>query len=162
MSLVANRLLDRTYTSTTCLSSDGASSISSDRPLPPPEPPQVLTPPPPPDQDWGSSAPYKPFLAHAPAPQDSYIAVDTKPHEYRLIVRLPGFRRDAITVSTRKRRILHVVADSWEPDGGHFEQRISFGYDALLAQVRAEFDGEHLQVIVPRRTFPTTSLPARE
>lgn len=39
---------------------------------------------------------------------------------------------------------------------GHFEQRISFGYDALLAQVRAEFDGEHLQVIVPRRTVPMT------
>lgn len=45
---------------------------------------------------------------------------------------------------------------------GHFEQRISFGYDALLAQVRAEFDGEHLQVIVPRRTVPMTYVPARE
>ena len=118
------------------------------------------------------------------------------------------------TVSTRKRRILHVVADSWEPNGGefllflpsrvraehaalaatprifslsrpplplplplrrwsptadtvstivgHFEQRISFGYDALLAQVRAEFDGEHLQVIVPRRMIPMTYHPARE
>ena len=115
-------------------------------------------------------------------------------------------------VSTRKRRILHVVADSWEPNGGecpilplsrvraelagsrriffsspqrphrspsfsgagipltditcaivgHFEQRISFGYDALLAQVRAEFDGEHLQVIVPRRVIPMTYHPARE
>ena len=45
---------------------------------------------------------------------------------------------------------------------GHFEQRISFGYDALLAQVRAEFDGEHLQVIVPRRVIPMTYHPARE
>lgn len=34
---------------------------------------------------------------------------------------------------------------------GHFERRISFGYDADLAQVRAEFDGEHLHIIVPRR-----------
>ena len=101
MALVANRLLDRTY-STACVSSDGASSIS-DRPLPPPAPPTVLTPPPPPDQDWGSSAPYKPFLAHAPAPQDSYIAVDTKPTEYRLVVRLPGFRRDAMYVHDSSR-----------------------------------------------------------
>ncbi|RDX47834.1 hypothetical protein OH76DRAFT_1353624 [Lentinus brumalis] len=153
MSLVANRALDR-YSSTR--SPDGASAIS-DRPLPPPAPPTVLTPPPPPlSHDRGPAAPYEPFLAHAPPPQDSYIAVDTKPAEYRLLVRLPGFKRDAITVSTRKRRILHVVADSWEPNGGHFEQRISFGYDALLTQVRAEFDGEHLQVIVPRRTIPVT------
>ncbi|KAI0775798.1 hypothetical protein BD413DRAFT_652493 [Trametes elegans] len=157
MSLVANRMFDRAYSSAARVDSDGASSLSSDRPLPPPAPPSVLTPPPPPlSTDRGPTAPYEPFLAHAPAPQDSYIAVDTKPTEYRLVVRLPGFKRDAITVSTRKRRILHIVADSWDPDGGHFEQRISFGYDALLAHVRAEFDGEHLQVIVPRRSIPMT------
>ncbi|KAI0690280.1 hypothetical protein C8T65DRAFT_711670 [Cerioporus squamosus] len=205
LSLVANRMFHRAYSSS-ARSPDGDSAIS-DRPLPPPAPPTVLTPPPPLSplgQDRGPVAPYEPFLAHAPPPQDSYIAVDTKPAEYRLLVRLPGFKRDAITVSTRKRRILHVVADSWEPNGGesrssrclacaadgcmsylyfeshqqstppcdaramrpssmcpspyagHFEQRISFGYDALLAQVRAEFDGEHLQVIVPRRTIPVT------
>ncbi|KAI0358525.1 hypothetical protein OH77DRAFT_1494197 [Trametes cingulata] len=164
MSLVANRIFDRAYSSAARADGgDSASSILSDRPLPPPAPPTVLTPPPPPlSTDRGPTAPYEPFLAHAPAPRDSYIAVDTKPTEYRLIVRLPGFRRDAITVSTRKRRILHVVADSWEPNGGHFEQRISFGYDALLAQVRAEFDGEHLQVIVPRRTIPMTYHPSRD
>ncbi|KAL1942817.1 hypothetical protein VTO73DRAFT_5057 [Trametes versicolor] len=157
MSLVANRMFDRAYSSAARVDSDNASSIMSDRPLPPPAPPTVLTPPPPPlSTDRGPTAPYEPFLAHAPAPQDSFISVDTRPTEYRLIVRLPGFRRDAITVSTRKRRVLHVVADSWEPDGGHFEQRISFGYDALLAQVRAEFDGELLQVIVPRRAVPMT------
>jgi HSP20 family molecular chaperone IbpA len=38
------------------------------------------------------------------------------------------------------------------PFTGHFERRISFGYDADLSQVRAEFDGEILRVIVPRRT----------
>ena len=37
---------------------------------------------------------------------------------------------------------------------GHFERRISFGYDADLARVRAEFDGEHLRVIVPRKQIP--------
>jgi HSP20 family molecular chaperone IbpA len=35
---------------------------------------------------------------------------------------------------------------------GHFERRISFGYDADLGRVRAEFDGEILRVFVPRRT----------
>ncbi|KAI8992955.1 hypothetical protein BD414DRAFT_291228 [Trametes punicea] len=164
MSLVANRIFDRAYScAARTVDADGSSSIMSDRPLPPPVPPTVLTPPPPPlSTDRGPTAPYEPFLANKPPPQDSYIAVDTKPTEYRLVVRLPGFKRDAITVSTRKRRILHVVADSWEPNGGHFEQRISFGYDALLAQVRAEFDGEYLQVIVPRRTVPMTYHPSRD
>ncbi len=55
------------------------------------------------------------------------------------------------TLATKRRRILHVVADSWDAGGGHFERRISFGYDADLVQVRAEFDGEMLRVIVPRR-----------
>lgn len=35
---------------------------------------------------------------------------------------------------------------------GHFERRVSFGYDAELAQVRAEFDGEMLRIVVPRRS----------
>ncbi|KAJ7141399.1 hypothetical protein C8R44DRAFT_604424 [Mycena epipterygia] len=99
-----------------------------------------------------SRASYEPFLSHAPPPVDSWIEVETTPGEYRLIVRLPGFKRDGITLATKKRRILHVVADSWEPEsGGHFERRISFGYDADLAQVRAEFDGELLRVVIPRR-----------
>lgn len=37
---------------------------------------------------------------------------------------------------------------------GHFERRISFGYDADLGQVRAEFDGEMLRISVPRRLPP--------
>ncbi|KAN0105271.1 hypothetical protein V8E52_011210, partial [Russula decolorans] len=98
-----------------------------------------------------SRAPYEPYLSDAPAPPDSWIAVETSPVEYRLVVRLPGFRRDAITLAARRRRVLHVVADSWEPGGGHFERRISFGYDADLGHVRAEFDGEILRIIVPRR-----------
>ena len=39
---------------------------------------------------------------------------------------------------------------------GHFERRISFGYDADLTQVRAEFDGEHLRITVPRRVPQVT------
>ncbi|KAJ7646943.1 hypothetical protein FB45DRAFT_732789 [Roridomyces roridus] len=98
-----------------------------------------------------SGASYEPFLSHAPQPVDSWIEVETTQAEYRLVVRLPGFKRDGITLATKKRRILHVVANSWEEGGGHFERRISFGYDADLAQVRAEFDGELLKVIIPRR-----------
>ncbi|KAI0071649.1 hypothetical protein K474DRAFT_1581640, partial [Panus rudis PR-1116 ss-1] len=94
---------------------------------------------------------YAPFLSHGPPQREVYIAVETLAREYRLLVQLPGYRRDAITLSTRKRRILHLVADSWEAEGGHFERRIAFGYDADLTQVRAEFDGELLRVVVPRR-----------
>ncbi|KAF7306977.1 CBS-domain-containing protein [Mycena indigotica] len=80
--------------------------------------------------------------------------VESTTAEYKLIVRLPGFKRDGITLATKKRRILHLVADSWEAGGGHFERRISFGYDADLSQVRAEFDGELLRVVIPRRVPP--------
>ncbi|KAF5357381.1 hypothetical protein D9758_005838 [Tetrapyrgos nigripes] len=98
-----------------------------------------------------STPAYAPFLSHLPPPADSWIEVETTPSEYKLNVRLPGFKRDGITLATKRRRILHVVADSWENGGGHFERRISFGYDADLAQVRAEFDGEMLRIIIPRR-----------
>lgn len=120
---------------------------------PAPEAPVILTPPTQAErcgEDANRRAPYDSFLCHSPPP-DTWIAVETSPSEYRLVVRLPGFRRDGITIATRRRRILHVVADSWEPEGGHFERRVLFGYDADLAQVRAEFDGQLLRIIVPRR-----------
>ncbi|KAH9978623.1 hypothetical protein BGW80DRAFT_1164732 [Lactifluus volemus] len=120
----------------------------------PPPVAAVLTSHPPPAREHSARnfrAPYEPFLSDAPPPPDSWIAVETSQADYRLNVRLPGFRRDAITLAAGRRRILHVVADSWEPGGGHFERRISFGYDADLRQVRAEFDGEILRVTVPRR-----------
>ncbi|KAJ6498904.1 hypothetical protein C8R45DRAFT_821625 [Mycena sanguinolenta] len=125
-----------------------------------------------------ASAPYEPFLNHAPPPVDSWIEVETTGEEYRLIVRLPGFKRDGITLATKKRRILHLVADSWNDasasssanansasspnnnnttTGAHFERRISFGYDADLERVRAEFDGEILRVVVPRKRMPGLS-----
>lgn len=128
-------------------------STSNPSPYPAPEAPVILTPPTQAErcgEDADRRAPYDSFLCHAPPP-DTWIAVETSPSEYRLVVRLPGFRRDGITIATRRRRILHVVADSWEPEGGHFERRVLFGYDADLAQVRAEFDGQILRIIVPRR-----------
>ncbi|KDQ57400.1 hypothetical protein JAAARDRAFT_263162 [Jaapia argillacea MUCL 33604] len=126
--------------------------------IPQPAPPTILTPPLPESRSSRRSAAYEPFLSHAPPPIDSWIAVETLAREYRLLVRLPGFKRDAITLATRRRRILHVVADSWEPTGGHFERRISFGYDADLAHVRAEFDGDMLTITVPRRSSNMTWL----
>lgn len=121
--------------------------------MPAPEAPVILIPPLQNERsgdDAERRAPYDSFLCHAPPP-NTWIAVETFQSEYRLLVRLPGFSRDGITIATRRRRILHVVADSWEPGGGHFERRVSFGYDADLAQVRAEFDGEMLRIVVPRR-----------
>jgi HSP20 family molecular chaperone IbpA len=70
---------------------------------------------------------YEPFLSHAPPPADSWIEVETTAGEYRLNVRLPGFRRDGITLATKRRRILHVVADSWENGGGEFFFLVQLG-----------------------------------
>lgn len=89
------------------------------------------------------------------------MTVQTTSTAYVLTAFLPGYQRDEITLSTRKRRVLHVVADpfiSSRGGTGHFERRISFGYDADMARVRAEFNGGVLKIIVPRR--PTVSAPA--
>lgn len=43
-----------------------------------------------------SEPPYAPFLSHAPPPADSWIEVETTPTEYRLNVKLPGFKRDGM------------------------------------------------------------------
>ncbi|KLO18331.1 hypothetical protein SCHPADRAFT_819969 [Schizopora paradoxa] len=93
------------------------------------------------------------FLNHAPPPAEAHLATEMEDNEYRLIARLPGFQRDCIMVSTRKKRTLHIAADSWAPGGGHFEKRVTFDYDADLTRVRAEFDGEHLRIIVPRKDY---------
>lgn len=88
------------------------------------------------------------------------MTVQTTSTAYILTTFLPGYQRDEITLSTRKRRVLHVVADPFisSRGTGHFERRISFGYDADMARIRAEFNGGVLKIIVPRR--PTMSAPA--
>jgi hypothetical protein len=76
-----------------------AAPVSSSRGLPPPAPPTILAPPPTRHNSTRSSrAPHEPFLSDAPPPPDSWIAVETTPVEYRLVARLPGFRRDAMCV----------------------------------------------------------------
>ncbi|KAL5507232.1 hypothetical protein ACEPAH_6688 [Sanghuangporus vaninii] len=134
---------ESTSTVSTAVSASSQNSSASSS-IPPPTPPTVHTPPPPPTDGFSNessesigkrrAAPHEPFLSHAPPPADTYITVETTETEYRLIVRLPGYNRDAIMLSTRRRRILHIAADSWEAGGGHFERRISFGYDADLAR----------------------------
>lgn len=63
--------------------------------MPPPVPPTILTPPPPPAQDGQHHAPHEPFLAHA-SPRNPEIRVETSRREYKLVVRLPGYRRDSM------------------------------------------------------------------
>jgi hypothetical protein len=48
------------------------------------------------------------------------MTVDTTPSAYILQVSLPGYQRDEITISTRKKRILHVVVDGFVSGGGEF------------------------------------------
>lgn len=133
-----------TSVSTSSRSSTASSCIS------PPTPPQVHTPPAqfdgagyfqkegPSDakEENRKSAPYEPFLSHAPPPADAHIHVESTDQEYRLIVKLPGYKRDAMYVflslfhvftidlclssmlTTRRRRVLHIAADKWEAGGG--------------------------------------------
>lgn len=103
---------DTASTVSTMLSSSSSrtSQMSSASSFFPPTPPTVHSPPPPSEpsileddpeeakerEGKRQSAPYEPFLSHAPPPADSYITVETCEVEYRLIVRLPGYRRDAM------------------------------------------------------------------
>lgn len=118
------------------------------------------------DERSSSRRPHERFLAKAglPPPPDSntgYIAVSTHPTHYEIIVRLQGVSLNSITLSTRRRRVLHIAADCYADGdlaahpsgggGGHWERRIGFGWDADLTAVRAEFDGRFLKVIVPRK-----------
>ena len=90
---------------------------SADVPVlyPAPEPPVILSP----------TATPGPFLSHAPPPPDCWIEVETMRTEYKLTVRLPGFARDGITLASKRRRVLHVVADSWENGGGEYLRTVS-------------------------------------
>jgi len=125
--------------------------------FPPPDPPTILAPSPT-NERSGSRKPaaHEPFLpCQQSSPDNTYIAVQVLTSEYTLLVHLPGFQQEAITLAMRKRRVLHIVADNWnDSGGGHFERRVSFGYDADLANIRAQFDGETLKIVVPRRILP--------
>ncbi|KAG8726328.1 hypothetical protein FRC11_000349 [Ceratobasidium sp. 423] len=137
---------------------------------PPPDPPHIHTPPSSP-----SATPYAyPFLPLYEPRGDlrPSVSVDVHPDKYVLACRMPHFDHSSITVATRRGRLLVIAADRWDnlepaplsldpaqipnpPQPAHFERRITFGWDADMARIRAEFDGVTLHVTVPRRLFPT-------
>ena len=87
------------------------------------------------------------------------VEVNTTSFAYTLSIHLASFHRDEITVSLRKHRVLHIVADRFltlssvlhNAEDEHFEKRISFGYDADMRGVRADFSDDVLRVVVPRK-----------
>jgi HSP20 family molecular chaperone IbpA len=93
------------------------------------------------------------FLAAPSQSLNPSVSVNTLKESYEIAVRFEeiGMRRDGITLSTRRRRVLHIQADDYGATGGHWERRIGFGWDADLKNVRAEFDGAMLRVLVPRK-----------
>lgn len=97
------------------------------------------------------SPPSVPFLDHRQAPASTNLTIETTAERYVVNVRLPNFSLEHITLATKHHRTLHIVADNFHADGGHVERRVTFHNDALMRQVQAEFDGELLKVIVPRR-----------
>lgn len=99
---------------------------------------------------------HRQFLSQAPPPLDTRLVVLTEPDQHMVLADLPRFQRESITVSITRQHVLHIIADTWEGEGGHFERRVAFGRDSVLACARAEFDGSQLRVVVPRRQMPVT------
>ncbi|QRV97164.1 heat shock protein HSP20 family protein [Ceratobasidium sp. AG-Ba] len=149
----------------TLVSHDGKPRRASMMMPPAAPPPHVHTPPVhPPAYEY-------PFLPHHAPRKPLEIRVEEIPPaaggtmeggSWVITVRLPGFHPDGITIGTRRGRVLVIVADNYndgDEGAGHFERRISFGYDADMANIRAEFNGDMLKVTVPRRAmFGLTSI----
>ncbi|CAE6450282.1 hypothetical protein ACGC1H_000187 [Rhizoctonia solani] len=137
---------------------------------PAPDPPHVHTPPSSPE-----ARPYAyPFLPSYEPRGDARpsVSVDVQPDKYLVACRMPHFDHSSITVATRRGRLLVIAADRWDsiepaplsldpalipnpPQPAHFERRVTFGWDADMTHIRAEFDGVTLHVTVPRRLFPS-------
>lgn len=87
---------------------------------------------------------------------DTRVSMVTTEQQYTLSLHVPGFSLDGITLATKgfNRRTLHIIASRWGNDkSDHFERRITFGSDAIMTAIRARFDGEHLNVEIPRKTL---------
>uniref|UniRef100_V5ELT4 SHSP domain-containing protein n=2 Tax=Kalmanozyma brasiliensis (strain GHG001) TaxID=1365824 RepID=V5ELT4_KALBG len=98
-----------------------------------------------------------PFFGKRSAPAGASIAMATERSKYVVLVSLPGFSLNCITLATKRNAhdsTLHVVADKWDAEGGgHFERRVHFSEkDCDLANVKAEFDGNTLRVTLPRKS----------
>lgn len=81
------------------------------------------------------------------------------PTQVVLKVVLPGFSLENITVAMRRGHKVHIVADSYGENGGHFEKLVSLGSDVISAAPRAEFNGTELSVFVQRRKSSTSVPP---
>nr|XP_019045409.1 hypothetical protein I302_05798 [Kwoniella bestiolae CBS 10118]OCF24339.1 hypothetical protein I302_05798 [Kwoniella bestiolae CBS 10118] len=77
------------------------------------------------------------------------IAIKSTPQLYDIMVWLPGFSLDNITIATRGTRTIHIVADQWD-EGDHAQWDIKLGEDANLKSVNAKFTGKELRVTVAR------------
>ncbi|WVN90546.1 uncharacterized protein L203_105785 [Cryptococcus depauperatus CBS 7841] len=77
------------------------------------------------------------------------IAIKSTPSLYVIMVWLPGFSIDNITIATRGHRTVHIVADQWD-EGDHAQWDIKLGEDANLKSVNAKFTGKELRVTVTR------------
>ncbi|ODN93400.1 hypothetical protein L198_05264 [Cryptococcus wingfieldii CBS 7118] len=78
------------------------------------------------------------------------IAIKSIPTAYEILVWLPGFSLDNITIATRGHRTIHIVADQWD-EGDHAQWDIKLGEDANLRSVNAKFTGKELRVTVARQ-----------
>ncbi|WRT67982.1 uncharacterized protein IL334_004957 [Kwoniella shivajii] len=77
------------------------------------------------------------------------IAIKSTEKAYDIMVWLPGFSLDNITIATRGHRTVHIVADQWD-EGDHAQWDIKLGEDANLKSVNAKFTGKELRVTVAR------------
>ncbi|WVQ85031.1 hypothetical protein IAT38_007195 [Cryptococcus sp. DSM 104549] len=77
------------------------------------------------------------------------IAIKSTAVMYDIMVWLPGFSIDNITIATRGTRTIHIVADQWD-EGDHAQWDIKLGEDANLKSVNAKFTGKELRVTVAR------------
>ncbi|KAK8858769.1 hypothetical protein IAR55_002998 [Kwoniella newhampshirensis] len=86
------------------------------------------------------------------------IAIKSTPELYDIMVWLPGFSLDNITIATRGHRTIHIVADQWD-EGDHAQWDIKLGEDANLKSVNAKFTGKELRVTVAREQRRTYHNP---
>ncbi|KAL1413132.1 hypothetical protein Q8F55_000881 [Vanrija albida] len=77
------------------------------------------------------------------------IAIKSTSSVYEVMVWLPGFQLDDITITTRRNQMLHIVADLWD-ENDHAQWEIKLGDDAIMTSVRANFSGKVLRVTVTR------------
>ncbi|EJT48688.1 hypothetical protein A1Q1_02298 [Trichosporon asahii var. asahii CBS 2479] len=77
------------------------------------------------------------------------IAIKSTPTQYEVLVWLPGFSINDITIVSRRHQVLHIVADQWD-ENDHAQWEIKLGDDAIMNSIRAAFTGQELRITVSR------------